>query len=80
MPDKNMIVEEINLGFYNLEDYEKKNQYFGSTIGRVANRISKAKFNLHGIEYVLEANNGPNNLHGGLRGLDKVIWQATEIQ
>merc|ERR1719445_2335576 len=53
--------------------------YFGVIVGRVASRISDAKFNLEGNEYLLEANDGQNCLHGGYVGLGRVIWNAEEI-
>ena len=54
-----------------------KNQYFGCTVGRVANRIAKGKFTLEGKEYKLAINNEPNHLHGGAKkSLDKVVWKA----
>lgn len=60
------------LGFPKAEAYRKENPFFGANIGRVANRISNAKIdNLNGKSYELEANNGPNTLHGGAQGFDK---------
>lgn len=53
--------------------------YFGAVVGRVANRIAKGVFNLEGRQYKLATNNGPNALHGGKRGFDKVIWQGARI-
>ncbi len=64
------------LGFDNLEQYLKKHPYFGATVGRVANRIAKGRFTLDGKTYTLAVNNGPNHLHGGLKGFDKKLWQA----
>ena len=52
------------------------NPYFGCLVGRVANRIAGAKFTLEGKTYQLEKNNGENSLHGGLKGLDKIIWDV----
>ncbi len=77
-PDKSGKFANVVLGFDKADDYfSDKNQYFGCTTGRVANRIAKGKFNLDGKEYALAVNNGPNHLHGGSkRSLDKVNWKA----
>jgi aldose 1-epimerase len=64
------------LGFDNLEQYLKGHPYFGCTVGRVANRIAGGQFALNGRTYKLAVNNGPNHLHGGLKGFDKVCWKA----
>jgi aldose 1-epimerase len=63
------------LGYDDLADYIKDSPYFGAMIGRYGNRIAKGKFTLDGQEYTLATNNGPNALHGGLRGFDKVVWE-----
>jgi aldose 1-epimerase len=76
MPDKKGKVEEITLGFDTLKEYEANRRFFGATIGRVANRIAKGRFFLYGKEYRLAINNGPNHLHGGLRGFDRMVWQG----
>ncbi|MGV3774612.1 MAG: aldose epimerase family protein [Verrucomicrobiales bacterium] len=75
-PDKNGKVSTIVLGFDSLDDYLKGHPFFGATTGRVANRIAKGKFTLEGKEYKLAVNNGPNSLHGGLKGFDKVLWEG----
>lgn len=80
VPDKNGKAEDILLGFDNLEDYVKDHPYFGVLCGRYANRIAKGKFSIDGVEYKLAINNEPNHLHGGVKGLDKVIWKGTEVQ
>jgi aldose 1-epimerase len=78
VPDKNSKLANVVLGFDDVAGYESdKNQYFGCTVGRVANRIAKGKFTLDGKEYKLATNNGPNHLHGGVKkSLDKVVWNA----
>jgi len=79
VPDREGAFADIVLGFDRLSDYESdKNQYFGCTTGRVANRIGGGTFALDGKTYRLATNNGPNHLHGGVeRSLDKVVWAAT---
>jgi aldose 1-epimerase len=67
---------DILLGFDSLSGYLGEHPYFGSTVGRVGNRIARGQFSLDGKKYQLAINNGPNHLHGGLQGLDKVVWQA----
>lgn len=80
VPDRNGKISDITLGFDNLEQYTGEHPYFGSTIGRVANRIAKGKFTLDGKDYTLAVNNGVNALHGGIKGFNRVIWQAEPIQ
>lgn len=80
VPDRKGQSANVVLGFDNLDDFTKKSPYFGATVGRFANRIAGARFSLDGIEYKLAANNGPNTLHGGLKGLDKKVWQATPVE
>jgi aldose 1-epimerase len=76
VPDRSGKMGDVVLGFDNLAQYLKGHPFFGCSVGRVANRIAKAKFSLNGKTYTLAVNNGPNHLHGGLKGFDKVIWQA----
>src|SRR5258708_35658361 len=68
------------MGFDNLADYETKSRYFGALVGRYANRIADARFTLEGKAYTLDANNGVNVLHGGIRGFDKRVWNAQAAQ
>ena len=77
MPDKKGKLGDVVLGFDNVDDYVKKSPYFGATIGRVANRIRNATFELEGKTYKLNANDPPQHLHGGTKGWDKAIWTAT---
>jgi aldose 1-epimerase len=76
VPDSNGKIEDVVLGFDNLKDYESNDPYFGAIIGRYANRIANGKFTLNGVTYTLASNNDANHLHGGLKGFDKVVWQA----
>jgi len=78
VPDKDGKTDDVVLGFDDVTGYESEdNQYFGTTTGRVCNRIAKGKFSLDGKDYTLAINNDPNHLHGGVdRSLDKVIWKA----
>ena len=76
VPDKNGKTADVVLGFDDLKGYLDGHPYFGSNVGRVANRIAKGKFTLDGKEYTLATNNGPNHLHGGKKGFDKVVWKA----
>jgi aldose 1-epimerase len=78
-PDRDGNFGEVTLGFDNLEQYIDNSPYFGCLVGRYANRIAKGKFMLNGIAYNLAQNNGENHLHGGLKGFDKVVWQAAEF-
>ena len=76
VPDRNGKFDDVTLGFDSLEPYLANSTFFGALVGRYGNRIGKARFKLDGKEYKLAVNNGPNALHGGLKGFDKVIWQA----
>jgi aldose 1-epimerase len=78
-PDRDGKFDDVALGFDNLKDYLAGNPFFGCITGRVANRIAKAKFTLDGKEYKLAANNGPNTLHGGLKGFDKKVWKGETL-
>ena len=76
-PDKNGKMGNVILGYDSLSGYRQPgNPFFGSLVGRYANRIANAKFTLDGKEYALAANDGPNTLHGGRKGFDKVIWRV----
>jgi aldose 1-epimerase len=79
VPDRNGVRQDVVLGYDSPREYVAKRQYFGATVGRYANRIARGKFTLDGHEYQLEANDGPNHLHGGLHGLDTVLWKFEEL-
>jgi len=78
-PDKSGQFADVVLGFDGFTPYEANGPYFGSIVGRYANRIGKGKFTLDGKAYQLAVNNGPNHLHGGLVGFHKKIWKSSPI-
>ncbi len=80
VPDKAGKLGDITLGCDDLAGYLKGVPYFGSTIGRYGNRIGKGRFTLNGKTYTLATNNGPNHLHGGNKGFDKVVWKASPFE
>ncbi len=75
-PDKEGRLDDIVLGFDSVSGYEVNGCFFGSLIGRHGNRIGGARFELNGVTYELEKNDGANNLHGGTPGYNKVMYQA----
>ncbi len=79
VPDRNGRLDDVVLGFDALGGYLAKEPFFGATVGRVGNRIAKGRFTLDGKAYQLAVNDGPNHLHGGIRGFDKVVWDASEV-
>lgn len=79
-PDRKGNVADIALGFDDLAGYVAKNPYFGALVGRYANRIANAQFQLNGHTYKLDANDPPSTLHGGKIGFDKVLWEARETE
>ena len=80
VPDRKGDFGDVVLGFNTLEEYVKNPRYFGAIVGRHANRIARGEFSLDGKTYHLTRNNGPNHLHGGNKGFDKVVWDAQEEQ
>ena len=79
VPDRHGKMGDVVLGHDNLDGYLHRSRYFGALIGRYGNRIRQGQFTLNGVEYHLPINNGKNHLHGGLKGFDKVVWEAEEI-
>lgn len=76
VPDKKGDFADVVLGYDSLDGYLKNNPFFGALIGRHANRIEFAAFEVNGVEYKVAENDGKNHLHGGIIGFDKVVWQA----
>ena len=80
VPDKKGEFGDVVLGFDSLSGYlQKTNPFFGSLVGRYANRIAHAKFTLDGKTYSLAANDHGNSLHGGIKGFDKVVWTSAPV-
>jgi aldose 1-epimerase len=80
VPDRDGHIADVVLGFQELAPYLTDRHYFGAIVGRVAGRISAARFRMQDRVYDLAANDPPNHLHGGVRGFDKVIWTANPVQ
>jgi aldose 1-epimerase len=79
-PDRNGDFADVVQGYDNINDYINGNSpYMGAVCGRCANRIAKGKFTLLGKQYTLAINNGPNHLHGGIKGFSKVVWDVTSF-
>ncbi len=79
VPDRNGKFDDVVLGYDSLAHYLKSTPYFGALIGRYGNRIDKGRFTLEGRAYQLTVNDGANHLHGGLKGFDKVVWDAEQV-
>ena len=80
VPDRKGSVDEITLGFDSLEGYLNPHPYFGSTLGRVANRIARGAFTIDGKNYSLFCNDGKNHLHGGKKGFNRNVWCSSGYQ
>jgi len=75
-PDRHGRYADVVLGYDTLAGYLKSSPYFGALIGRYGNRIAGGRFTLNGTAYTLATNDGPNTLHGGKIGFDKVVWKV----
>ena len=79
VPDMNGAFADATAGYATLEEYVAHPQFFGSTVGRVANRIANSRFTLNGTEYRVPSNDGAHSLHGGTQGFDKVNWKIVDV-
>lgn len=79
VPDRSGVFHDVTIGHDSLDDYLRWPQYAGATVGRFANRIAGGRFTLDGREYSLPLNNGPNSLHGGVKGFDAVNWAIEAV-
>lgn len=80
VPDKNGQLTDVVLGHPTIDDYlTSEEPYFGAVCGRTGNRIAKGRFTLGGISYQLAVNNGPNALHGGIKGFNAVVWEVKRL-
>jgi aldose 1-epimerase len=80
VPGRDGRTADITLGHDSLEGYLEASPYFGAVVGRYGNRIAKGRFSLDGKEYKLTINDGENHLHGGIKGFDKVVWNADPVE
>lgn len=78
VPDKNGKMADVTLGYNTVQEYVENSPWFGCITGRYANRIKDGKFTLEGVTYTLAQNNNDNTLHGGVKGLDKRVWEVTK--
>ena len=80
VPDRNGHPADVVLGFDDLNSYVHQGTHFGATVGRYANRIANGQFTLDGKTYQLAKNDGPNALHGGLKGFEKYLWTVQSVK
>ncbi|MGO4167542.1 aldose epimerase family protein [Novosphingobium sp. YAF33] len=80
LPDRSGKAVDVAVGYDSLDGYIKAPEFFGATVGRVANRIARGRFTLDGNAYTVPVNNGVNSLHGGTKGFDKVVWAVRAVK
>ncbi|MBA1431187.1 MULTISPECIES: aldose epimerase family protein [Pseudomonas fluorescens group] len=80
VPDKHGKVDDVVLGFDDVQGYQAGTAFFGATIGRFGNRLAGGAFELDGKRYQVPLNDGPNSLHGGAQGFDKQVWKAESVK
>ncbi|MBI6633856.1 galactose mutarotase [Pseudomonas paralactis] len=80
VPDKNGKLDDVVLGFDDVQGYQGGTAFFGATIGRFGNRLAGGAFELDGKRYQVPLNDGPNSLHGGAQGFDKQVWHAEPVK
>jgi aldose 1-epimerase len=80
VPDRNGTLDDVVLGFDTLDGYLGNHPHFGTVVGRYGNRIAKGRFTIDGKMFQLATNNGPNHLHGGVKGFDKLLWHAEPLE
>lgn len=78
VPDRQGKLDDVALGFDDLDSYVQRNPMFGATVGRYANRVAGASFRLDGVEYPITKNSGPNHIHGGNdKRFDRILWTGS---
>lgn len=80
LPDRSGKIADVVVGYDAIDGLLTKPEFFGATVGRVANRIARGRFTLDGKSYQTPVNDGPNSLHGGDKGFDKVLWEVVEVK
>lgn len=80
VPDKHGKLDDVVLGFDDVQGYQAGTAFFGATIGRFGNRLAQGAFELDGKRYQVPLNDGPNSLHGGAQGFDKHVWKAEPLK
>ena len=80
VPDRHGKLDDVVLGYSSLDGYIKGNEFFGSTVGRYANRIANGRFTLGGVNYTLDKNHGAHHLHGGISGFSHRTWKMIDTE